>query len=487
MHRVRFGIAFLAHDVRFGAALSSNRLRLPIGFDGAALARGFGENPDPLPFRFGWFLDGGYQLQLLALDLRLLHLRLLFALHPLDSYLLGNNLLLHDVGLQLVGLVRTGLLRAHGGLVFRLLQVEVALRLRLAGEGSRLGDLPLLIGLRASHRCRPLGFGPPNRRVAFCLRRGNVRLALDAGDVRLAHVGDVVVHVANFADRERDDLQPHLVEVLGAGAPNFVGDHFGLLHDLLDRQLAHDAAEMPLHDQADEALAFFLLFVQKLFGRGLNALRIRFDLDLRDRLDRHGDALRGVKVLRRGDVERHQLQRQIARALDHRPDHAATALHDVGTAEAVDDERLVWPDFAKHAPQNREQGEQSNQDENRNDDYRRESRHFRSLRSGRLRRDLRFALHELFDKIDEAVEEYVDDGALGPHSNHFGAAGHRATVFAARAGHPTRPCLAVHHFPGSALADADAQSTDGPVHLEVLTREERCLARQEDACQEEEN
>ena len=120
-----------------------------------------------------------------------------------------------------------------------------------------------------------------------------------------------------------------------------LGDHLRLLDDLLDRQLADDAAQVPFHHQPDQALALLGRLGQELLGRGLDRLHVRLDLDLRDRLDRHRDALLGVEVLHRRDVERHQLERQLVARLDHRKDDRAVPLHDPRAAEAVDDQRLV--------------------------------------------------------------------------------------------------------------------------------------------------
>ena len=107
-----------------------------------------------------------------------------------------------------------------------------------------------------------------------------------------------------------------------------VGDHLRLLHDLLDRELADDAAQMPFHHQPDQALALLRRLGQELLRRGLDRLQVRLHLDLRDRFDRHRDALLGVEVLRRRDVERHQLQRQLVARLDHREDDRAVPLDD---------------------------------------------------------------------------------------------------------------------------------------------------------------
>ena len=139
--------------------------------------------------------------------------------------------------------------------VVRLLDVEVALRFRLLGLRQRLGEHALLVGLRLGDRRLAHRFGALDRGVAVGFGRGHVGVALDARDVGPAHVDDVVVLVADFLDRERDDLEPHLGHVVGAGAAHAVGDHLRLLDDLLDGELADDAAQVAFHHQPDQALA----------------------------------------------------------------------------------------------------------------------------------------------------------------------------------------------------------------------------------------
>ena len=51
-----------------------------------------------------------------------------------------------------------------------------------------------------------------------------------------------------------------------------VGDHLGLLDDLLDRELADDAAQVPFHHQPDQALALVGRLGEELLRRGLNRL-----------------------------------------------------------------------------------------------------------------------------------------------------------------------------------------------------------------------
>jgi hypothetical protein len=228
--------------------------------------------------------------------------------HLLDADLFFDDLLLLHSGLNLVGLVRGRLLCLHRCFVLGTLGVEIAHGLCLSCLTRGLRDDFLLLrdclrDLGLAHRLRAF-----DGRVPVCLRRGDVGSAPDEGDVRTAHVQDVLVVVTHLTDGERDHLESHLAHVFGHVRPHAIGDHFRFLDDVLDRQLTDDAAQMPLHDQANQVLSLDGIFVQELFGGGQNADRIRLDLDLRHRLDVHRDALAGIEVLRRCDIEAHQLE-----------------------------------------------------------------------------------------------------------------------------------------------------------------------------------
>ena len=170
---------------------------------------------------------------------------------------------------------------------------------------------------------------------------------LDAGYVGAAHVGDVLVFVADLADGEGDDFEAHLAHVVHAGGAHALGYHLGLFDDLLDSELADDAAEVAFHDEADEAFALVRGFGEELLGRGEDGLFVGADFDLCDGFDGYGYALFGVEVLLRGYVEAHELERELAGVFEHGEDDGGSALDDAGAADAVDDDGFVGAGFAK--------------------------------------------------------------------------------------------------------------------------------------------
>jgi hypothetical protein len=114
--------------------------------------------------------------------------------------------------------------------------------------------------------------------IALGFGGGDIGVALDARDIRPAHVGDVFVLVADFFDGERNHFQAHLVHVVGAGAAHAVGRPSPALHDLLHRELADDAAQVAFHHQADQAFALLIGLGEKLLGRGQDRLGSDFTL-----------------------------------------------------------------------------------------------------------------------------------------------------------------------------------------------------------------
>ncbi len=166
---------------------------------------------------------------------------------------------------------------------------------------------------------------------------------------------------------KRDDFEAHLAHVVHAGGAHALGDHLGLFDDLLDGELADDAAQVAFHDEADEAFALVGRFGEELLGRGEDGFLVGADLDLRDGFDGDGDALLGVEVLLRGDVEAHELERELAGVFDDGKDDGAAAFDDARAAEAVDDDGFVRAGFAKHLAHETDQGEGGEDDQTNND------------------------------------------------------------------------------------------------------------------------
>ncbi len=119
-----------------------------------------------------------------------------------------------------------------------------------------------------------------------------------------------------------------------AGGAHAFGDHLRLLDDLLDRELADDAAQVAFHDEADEAFALIGGLGEELLGGGEDRLLVGADFDLRDGFDRDGDALAGVEVLLRCDVEAHEFKRELAGVLDDWEDDGAVPLDDARVRES---------------------------------------------------------------------------------------------------------------------------------------------------------
>ena len=217
----------------------------------------------------------------------------------------------------------------------------------LASESS-LGEDALLVGRGLGDGGFAECNGAADGGVALGFGGGDLGVALDAGHVGAAHVRDVFVLVADLADGEADDFESHLAHVVHAGGTHALGDHLGLFDDLLDGKLADDAAQMAFHDEADEAFALVGRFGEELFGCGEDGLLVGADFDLGDGFDSYGDALLGVEILLRGDVEAHEFERELAGVFDDGEDDGAAALDDARAAKAIDDDGFVRAGFAKH-------------------------------------------------------------------------------------------------------------------------------------------
>src|SRR5262249_2614514 len=216
-------------------------------------------------------------------------------------------------------------------------------------ERGGLGGDALLIGLRFGHGGSALRFGALDSDVALGFGCCNFSVALDPRDVRATHIGDVLVLVANFLDGEAHDFESHLGHVTGASAAHAVTDHFRFLDDLLDGELADDAAEMAFHDQANEPFELLGPLGQELFGGGADRHGIGLHLELGDGFDGHRNALVGVHTLLRRDVKGHQLERELTAVLEHRQNDRSAAFDNASAAQAVNYKRFVRTRFAQQA------------------------------------------------------------------------------------------------------------------------------------------
>jgi hypothetical protein len=131
-----------------------------------------------------------------------------------------------------------------------------------------------------------------------------------------------------------------------------IGHHFWFLHDLFDGELADNAAQVALHNEADQAFALLGPLGEKLFSCGADGNWIGLHFDLRDRFHSDGHALLGVETLLRSYVEGHQLERQLPASLHHGPDDGAAAFYDAGfRACTVNDQRFMRANFSVHLGQ----------------------------------------------------------------------------------------------------------------------------------------
>ena len=254
--------------------------------------------------------------------------------------------MLHDVRLNVVRLVGLRLLFFRDFEILRFLNLEVALRLGLLGLGECLCQHALLVGLRLGNCSFPRCHGTLDRSVALGFGGRDVGVAFNAGDVGLAHVGDVLVLVADLFNGEGNYLEAHLVHVIGAGGAHAIAHHLRLLDNFFDGELSDDAAQMAFHDQADQAFALLIAFGEELLGRGKNRLFVGLYLDLRHGFDGDGYALFGVQILLRSHVERHEFERKVFAVLDHRKNDGAVSLNHAGSTKAIDDQRFMGSRFA---------------------------------------------------------------------------------------------------------------------------------------------
>ena len=100
VHGPRFGFAFLEDDLGFGFALSAYRGGMAFGFQHQALLFGFGQRFDAAFLDFRLFQNRGDQFAFVAEDFGFLNFDFLFLFDLPDLHGFGDDLLLHDVGLE---------------------------------------------------------------------------------------------------------------------------------------------------------------------------------------------------------------------------------------------------------------------------------------------------------------------------------------------------------------------------------------------------
>ena len=252
---------------------------MTFGYHRDARLLGVGDIFNALTFDLGALENGGDELLLMPDDLRLLNLELLLFLNLLDLHLFGDDLLLHDVGLDLIGFVGLSFLAAALLGKLCLLDIEVALRFGLFREGCGLGDDAFLVGGGFGDCCFAEGDRATDGGVALGFSGGDLGVAFNSGHVGATHVGDVLVLVADFADGEGDDLEAHLAHVVEAHGTHALGYHLWFLDDLLYRELTDDATQMAFHNQADRAFALIRRLGEKLLGGGEDGLTVGADFD----------------------------------------------------------------------------------------------------------------------------------------------------------------------------------------------------------------
>src|SRR5262249_1535321 len=100
------------------------------------------------------------------------------------------------------------------------------------------------------------------------------------------------------------------------------------------------------HHKTNQRISLRRQLRQELLGSRSNRFRRRLDLELRHRLDVHGDALVRVEILHGRDVEAHELEAELLSAMEEGKHQLRAALHDVRSAKTVANERLVRADLA---------------------------------------------------------------------------------------------------------------------------------------------
>ena len=355
------GLCFDARQDRRGVrlGLQAHGPGVTFGADHGTALLGLRQNAHTLALRLGLALDRRHELGGTALGLSLLDLDLLLLLDDGDLGLLFHLRLLRNARLDVVGAVGLCLLPGDSCRVVRLTHLQVALGLGLRGLGEGLSQHAVLVGPGAGLRRLAQGLGLAHGDVARRLGLGNLGHLLVACDLRPAHVLDIARLFGHVLEREGHDLQAELVEVGGDGLAHAGGHELRVLDQLLDGELAHDAAQMALHHLAHHRLAVFLGLAQELVRRAPDLLVVVLDLELGNGLHFDGDTLVGVQGVARRHVKAHQLQVELVGFLEERHDHGAAADDDARAAASIDDQCAVGADLAVERAQDRQDEERS--------------------------------------------------------------------------------------------------------------------------------
>ena len=275
----------------------------------------------------------------------------------LHLHLFGDHLLQHDIGLQLVCFVGHGLLAAALLGILRLLDIQIALRLRLPGLRGSLGDDTFLVGLR-------LGDGGFSERVALLIAvsRSASAVAISASRLMRATSGRPMFEMYSFLSRtslmvkemtSRPILLMSSAQVARMRSPTISGS-LTICSTVNWPMMPRRWPSITSRIRPSRCCGAF----EELLGRGQNRGLIAAHLDLRHSFNGHRHALLGVEILLRSHVEAHQFEAQLAAVLHHGKDHRAVALDDPRAAKSIDNQCLVGPGLAIHPGQQAQNNDQ---------------------------------------------------------------------------------------------------------------------------------
>ena len=184
------------------------------------------------------------------------------------------------------------------------------------GVGRKLRFLPRLDGL-----------GRLDHGVAVRLGLGDLGVAFDLGDARLAQRVEVALAVPDVPDGEADDAQAHVRHVAGGHFLHFRGESVAVLVNVFHRHRAQDRAQMAFQRLHGDVLDVLRVFAQELLGGRRDGDVVTLDLDLRHAIHAHRHAFAGIDILLLLHVNGQQFQRELVHLLDHRDDERAAAFH----------------------------------------------------------------------------------------------------------------------------------------------------------------